>query len=238
MKPVEMMGVPIAPVTQQQLTNIIMEFMEGHQCRSIMTPNPEMVMAAQKHDGLMKALQSADLVLPDGIGLIMASKLKNMGLKERVTGIDTMDQILAYCYKRNKRVFLLGGKPGVADMAAKNIEKKYPGIQIVGTQHGYFNTDDSNEVLKEINESQPDVLFAGLGFPRQEVWIQNWREEMNCCIAMGIGGSLDVYAGVAKRAPLTFQKLGLEWFYRLIKEPWRIKRMMVLPRFLWDILWK
>ena len=238
MKPVEMMGVPITPVTRQQIPEIIANYLEGTQCRSIMTPNPEMVMAAQKHDGLMDALKSSDLVLPDGIGLIIASRMKRMGLKERVTGIDTMDQILYYCHQTEKRIFLLGSKPGVADQAAKNIENKYPGLQIAGTHHGYFENDDSEQILHMINQSQADVLFAGLGFPRQEIWILQHQGKLACKMAMGIGGSLDVYAGVAKRAPLVFQKVGLEWFYRLMREPWRIKRMMVLPRFLWNIIWK
>ncbi len=238
MKPVEIMGVPITPITRHQIPEIIADYLEETQCRSIMTPNPEMVMAAQKHDGLMDALKSSDLVLPDGIGLIIASKIKKMGLKERVTGIDTMDQILYYCHQTEKRVFLLGSKPGVAEQAATNIKEKYSGIQIAGTHHGYFDNDDSAHMIQMINQSHADVLFAGLGFPRQEIWIQQQRGELKCKIAMGIGGSLDVYAGVAKRAPLAFQKVGLEWFYRLMKEPWRIKRMTVLPQFLWKIIWK
>ncbi|SFI07549.1 N-acetylmannosaminyltransferase [Tindallia magadiensis] len=238
MKSVIIMGVPVSAVDHSQIPLIIDDFMNECQCNLIMTPNPEMVMEAQRNEGLMKALNASDLVLADGIGLVIASKIKRKGIKERVTGIDTMDQILSYCHLHEKKIFLLGGKPGTCEQAALNINQKYANIKIVGTHHGYFENSETEEMIKMINLSGADALFAGLGFPKQEIWISENQHRLNCKLAMGVGGSLDVYAGNVKRAPLIFQKIGLEWFYRLIKEPWRVKRMAVLPQFLWEVLWR
>lgn len=196
------------------------------------TPNPEIVMSAQKDKELFRILNNADLVLADGIGIIMASKLKGLQLKHRVTGVDTMDKLLQYCGENEKSFFILGGKPGIAEMACRNIKVKYKGIRAVGCHHGYFDEKDEKGIIDKINSSKPDVLFVCLGAPKQEKWINRNKDRLNCRLAMGVGGSVDIYAGVTKRAPEIFQKLSLEWFYRLIKEPRRLKRMLVLPKFL------
>lgn len=200
--------------------------------KEIYTPNPEIVMLAQKDKELFKILNNADLVLADGIGIIIASRLKGLQLKHRVTGVDTMDKLLQYCGENKKSFFMLGGKPGIAEMACGNIKVKYKGIKVAGHHHGYFDEKDEKEIIDKINSSEPGVLFVCLGAPKQEKWINRNKDRLNCRIAMGVGGSVDIYAGVAKRAPEAFQKLGLEWLYRLIKEPRRLKRMLVLPKFL------
>lgn len=216
----------------EALRKLITFLDEDFSLREVYTPNPEIVMLAQEDEELFKILSNADLVLADGIGLIIASKLKGLQLRHRVTGVDTMDKLLQYCGKNEKSFFIFGGKPGVAQIACENIKAKYKGIKVAGYHHGYFDEKDEIEIINKINNSKPDVLFVCLGAPKQEKWINKNKDKLNCALAMGVGGSVDVYAGVAKRAPKAFQKLGLEWLYRLLKEPWRIKRMVVIPKFL------
>lgn len=232
MKKVEVMRVPIHSLTMDEAFERAKGFLQEEGLKKIYTPNPEIVMLAQDNPMLMEALEAAELVVPDGIGLVVASKLKGLGIKERVAGIDLMDRILRYCGETEKSFFILGGKPEVTPIACKKIEAKYRGIKIAGFQHGYFTVADEEKIIEEINNSKPDVLFVCLGAPKQELWIDKNRHRLNCKIAMGVGGSVDIYAGVAKRAPGIYQKMGLEWFYRLAKEPWRFKRMLVLPKFL------
>lgn len=237
MKPVSIMDVPVHPVTNENIHEQLNEMMVGAGVQSIMTPNPEMVMLAQENKELMNALRASDLVIPDGIGLIIASKIRNIGLLERVTGIDTMAKVLQICHEQQKNIFLLGGKPGRAKNAIENILNQYPGITSAGYYHGYFSEEENDKILGMINQQHPEVVFVCLGSPRQEIWIHKNRDRLNCKIAMGAGGSVDVYAGEVKRAPDVYQKIGMEWLYRLIQEPSRIKRMSVLPLFLWKSLW-
>lgn len=237
MKPVIIMDVPVHPVMNINMHEQLDEMMAGPGVQSIMTPNPEMVMIAQKNKDLMYALRASDLVIPDGIGLIIASKIQNIGLRERVTGIDTMDKVLQICHEKQKSIFLLGGKPGRAERATENILNQYPGITSAGHYHGYFGEEENDKIIDMINQQRPEVVFVCLGSPRQEIWIHKNRYRLNCKIVMGAGGSVDVYAGEVKRAPEVYQKIGLEWLYRLIQEPTRIKRMSVLPLFLWKSLW-
>lgn len=228
------LGVEFDVVNEEEALQKLIGFLEeGSSLKKVYTPNPEIVMLAQDDPELYRILSEADLVLADGIGIIIASKIKGLKLRNRVTGVDTMDKLLDYCGKKGKSIFIFGSKPGVAELACKNIEKKYKGIKIAGFNHGYIKSEDEeNELIDRINMAKPDVLFVCLGAPKQEKWIDKNKDRLNCSLAMGLGGSVDVYAGVVKRAPVAFQKLGLEWFYRLVKEPWRFKRMLVLPKFL------
>ena len=205
---------------------------EDSPVKEVYTPNPEIVMLAQKDRELFDILNNADLVLADGIGLIIASRLKGLRLRHRVTGVDTMDKLLKYCAENRKSFFMFGGKPGIAETACENIREKYGDMEVSGYHHGYFDEKDETGIIDKINDSKPDILFVCLGAPKQEKWINKNKDKLNCKLAMGVGGSVDVYAGVAKRAPEAFRKLGLEWLYRLLKEPWRFKRMLVLPKFL------
>ncbi|HZJ76619.1 MAG TPA: WecB/TagA/CpsF family glycosyltransferase [Oscillospiraceae bacterium] len=217
---------------KKALDKLVRFLNEDSSMKEVYTPNPEIVMLAQEDGELFKILNNADLVLADGIGLIIASKLKGLRLKHRVTGVDTMDKLLQYCEKNQKSFFMFGGKPGIAELACRNIKAKYKNIKVAGCHHGYFDTKDETRIINKINNAKPDILFVCLGAPKQEKWINRNKDKLNCKLAMGVGGSVDVYAGVAKRAPVIFRKLGLEWFYRLLKEPWRFKRMLVLPKFL------
>ena len=238
MKKVNVMKVPIHSITMEEAYRTAISFFEEEGIKNIYTPNPEIVMLAQDNPTLMEALITADLVVPDGIGIIIASKIKNLGINQRVAGIDLMDKILQYCGENGKSFFILGGKPEITPLACKKIVDQYKGIKLAGYHHGYFSNDDDEKIVEEINSSSPDVLFVCLGAPKQELWINKNKHQLNCQIAMGVGGSVDIYAGTVKRAPVIYQKMGLEWFYRLAKEPWRFKRMLVLPKFLVHFIMK
>lgn len=229
---VPIMDVPIHNVTMEKATEVVVEFLNSDKPHTVFTPNPEIIMEAQKDHELMKCLKTASLVVPDGIGVVIASRLlKVQRLPERVGGFDLMQNVLNKIKGTNIRVYFLGSKPGVAQQAAKNMEKKYPGLQIVGTRDGYFRPEEEKELINEIKELEVDFLLVGLGAPRQEKWISQHIEELGVKVAAGVGGSLDVMAGVVKRAPEIYQKLNLEWFYRLITNPKRAKRMLNLPIF-------
>lgn len=235
-KKAEILGVPVNVLSKEEAVDEVINLLDEPDLSSIYTPNPEMIMLAQEDKEFLQILKDADLVLPDGIGLLIASKIKKLGLKERVTGIDTMNSLLEYCGKEEKTIYLLGGKPEVPDLACENIRKKFPGIKIGGFQHGYFTKADESKIIDEINNVNPDILFVCLGAPKQEKWIYEHKDTLGCKVAMGVGGSVDIYAGTAKRAPVIFQKTGMEWFYRLAKEPWRYKRMLSLPKFILKVL--
>ena len=234
---VRILGVKINKVNIDEAYNLFLNFMERDKLSMIFTPNTEIVMKAQEDQELKDILFDADLVIPDGIGLLYASKLHGLGLEERVTGIDLMDKILNYCNNTKRSIYIFGGKPEVAKEATDNILKKYPNIKIAGYSDGYYKDKEAElKIIDKINESKPDVLFVALGAPKQEKWIYNYRKILNTKVAMGVGGSVDVWAGRVKRAPELFRKIGMEWLYRLLKEPFRVVRMMALPKFLIKIL--
>jgi N-acetylglucosaminyldiphosphoundecaprenol N-acetyl-beta-D-mannosaminyltransferase len=195
----------------------------------VVTPNAEIAQNCFENDELKTAVKQADYVLPDGAGVVLASKICGSPLVGRAAGYDVSKELLKLLSQGEKRLYLLGAKPGVAQKAANNIKKEYPGIMIAGVHHGYFKAD--SEVLDEINAAEPDVLFVSLGSPRQELFMQHNRAIINAFM-LGIGGSIDVFAGEVKRAPNFFIKLNLEWFYRLLCQPSRIGRMMKLPAYI------
>lgn len=191
------------------------------------TPNPEFILAARKDPSFRQVLQNADLVLADGVGVIYSAKILGRHLKGRVPGIDFAQRLMSWLSAHGKRLFLFGAKPGVAELAAANLKSKYPGLIICGTHDGYFK--DDAPVVEAIREAAADVVFVCLGAPKQELWMSKNGPATGAHLMVGLGGSLDIFAGVAERAPSAFQKLGLEWLYRLVKEPKRIGRMAKLP---------
>ena len=227
---VNILDVPFDNVTRAEALARLLGFLEQDGCKLVCTPNPEMVMAAAGDAEFMRVLNSADLVVPDGIGVVLASRLIGQPLKERVAGCDLMFALLDSVKGTGKTVFFLGGKPGVAELAAENMREKYPGLGIIGFRDGYFNDETERELLNELTRLKPDVLLVGLGMGRQEKWIDRNRS-LPVRLAVGVGGSLDVMSGTVKRAPVIFQRLGLEWFYRLILQPSRVWRMLSLPVF-------
>ncbi len=244
MNRIKIFGVRVDNVDLNEANNRVEEFLKQESIKTIYTPNTEIVMACKEDEKLREIVNSGDLIIPDGIGLIHASNIKNKPLKERVTGFDLSIKILEIANREGYSLYLLGGKDGVAKEAGKNIEKNYPNINIVGYHHGYFkgshigDKDHPEEVaiIDEIVKKKPDIIFVGLGFPKQEIWIEENKDRLPSKVIIGNGGTMDILSGNTKRAPEIFQRLGLEWLYRLIKEPSRIKRQLVLPKFMLQVL--
>lgn len=184
----------------------------------------------------MDTINSADLVTPDGAGVVWASRILNRPVQERVTGIDLVQAVTERAQQEGWRMCLYGGKPGTAREAANNLQKKFPKLKIVGTYHGYQSSKELEEMYGHIADTNPDILLVALGAPLQEYWIRDNKETLGIPVMVGVGGSLDVLAGKAKRAPTWLQKAQLEWLYRLIKEPKRYKRMLALPKFMLMVL--
>lgn len=236
-KTVDVLGVSISNVTMNEARNKVKEFVKSDKFHSIYTPNPEIVMLAKNDPEFHQILEGADLVVPDGIGVVIASKIKKNPLPERVAGYDLVQNTMQDAVKEGYKYYFFGSKPGISEEAAVKMRETYPGIEIVGTRNGYFKPEDEAEIIADINASGANILLVALGAPKQEKWIEANKHLMpNVRVAIGVGGSLDVMSGNVKRAPKAFQKLGLEWFYRLLKEPTRFKRMLVLPEFLIKVI--
>ncbi|MDR1532792.1 MAG: WecB/TagA/CpsF family glycosyltransferase [Clostridiales bacterium] len=228
------LGVPVDNVTRNVALARLLKILSGDRHCVLLTPNPEMVMAAQSDEEFMKVFYAADLVVPDGIGIVLASRLNRVKIKERVAGCDLVQELLA-ALPCPASVYLLGGRPGVCEKAAANIESRYKNAKVCGFHHGYFDQREERQILIDIQNKMPDILLVGLGFPKQEKWIYDNRE-LPVKLSAAIGGTLDILAGTAARAPESFRRLGLEWFYRLLTQPSRIGRMFVLPVFALKVL--
>ncbi len=228
-------GVPIDNVTLDEALAVVKTFLDEGGPHAVYTPNAEIIQACIEQPVLREVVSGAELIIPDGAGVVLASRILGTPLKGKAPGIDLGERLVALSAESGCRIFFLGGKPQVAELAREKLLKKYPGAQIVGTHDGYFQKDgpENDEVIRLVNEATPDILFVCFGVPAQENWIASYRSRMpSVKVFAGLGGSLDGYAGVVKRAPSFFIKCNLEWFYRLIKEPRRIGRMMKLPKFI------
>lgn len=203
----------------------------------IVTMNAEIVFQAQDNRALRSIINQAELITPDGIGTVWGARFLGFSVPERVTGIDLMLRLCEQASVKGWKIYLLGAAPGVAEIAAQKLMDRYPGLQICGCQDGYFNTDRLPQMMADINKASPQLLFVALGAPKQEFWINEHRTELpSIPVYMGVGGSLDVIAGNKKRAPTIFIRLNLEWLYRLLSEPSRIKRQLTLPRYVWLVI--
>lgn len=231
MKKVNILGVKVDRIGINDSADLIFSFLSGDKCAKVFTPNSEIIMAGYNDKNFAKILNNADLLTADGIGVVKAAQILKHPVPERAAGYDIACKLLEKVAKSDYKLFLFGGKPGIADTAKEELEKKHPGIKIAGTRNGYFKPEETPEIVEEINNSGADLLFVCLGAPKQEYWIDENADKLKVKAALGIGGSLDVFAGVVERAPDFYCKHGLEWFYRLMKEPWRAKRMMSLPKF-------
>lgn len=231
---VDILGVLVDRADFQSALGTVKQYLDSDVAHAVYTPNPEIIMHAYRNKEYMDVLNRADMVVPDGIGVVYGSKIVGKPVKERVAGYDLSCSLLKYAGEKTKKVFLFGGKPGVAEMAAERMKEMYSGIEIAGTTHGYHKTYD--HVAAEIKNSGADIVLVCLGAPKQEFWIDKNKDATGAKILIGAGGSLDVFAGTVKRAPAFFRKLNLEWFYRLIKQPSRAGRMLDLPRFAIKVL--
>ena len=228
MSRIDVLGVGFDNLTMDEAVESALKLMEEHAARYVCTPNPEIVMAAKKDASLRSALEGADIVLADGVGVTKAASMLKTPLKSRVPGIDFAQNVISRLAGKGGSVYLFGAKPGVAEAAAAKLTDMYPGVVIAGTSDGYF-TDDK-PVIEKINASNPDLLMVCLGSPKQN-WMASNAGRLSCGLMAGLGGSLDVLAGNVQRAPEAWRKLGLEWLYRVIKEPKRIGRIAKLPLF-------
>ncbi len=229
---VEIVGIGINNITMNEGCDIIKDFLYSDSLNMIFTPNSEILHDAVRNKELEKMLNDAQLVIPDGIGVVIASKFYGEPLKERVAGIDLMRKLIELAHKENKNLYLLATTQEVIEEAGKKLKEQYEGLNIVCTRNGYFDEAEEEQIIEDINNKNTDILLVGLGSPKQERFIYKNRHKLNAKIAIGIGGSLDIVAGRLKRAPVFMQKAGLEWLYRLIKQPSRIKRIMKLPKFI------
>lgn len=241
---IKILGVRINNVDMDETMNKIDGFFDSDELNYIYTPNPEIVMRAGRDEEFKKIINSASLNLCDGIGLMIASKLKKKPLKSRVTGYDTSIKILELMNERHLSLFLLGAKPGIAEKAIERINHDYPNIVIAGYNNGYFNgshnghasCDEEESLIQKINDSKADAIFVGMGAGYQEKFIYYNKDKLKTKLAIANGGVIDVLAGNVKIAPAFIRKIGMEWLYRLVKEPKRFKRQLDIPKFLMKII--
>lgn len=233
----DILGIPVDKVTMPQAIERLKSFILEDGFHTIFTPNAEIMMEAHNDPKLEDALKKADMVIPDGAGVVLASRILGRKLPEKVPGFDLVKNSFTIEMDRKIRYFFLGGKPGVAANAAEKILSEYPGVEIAGVRDGYFKPENVEEIINEINEKDVDILLVALGAPKQEYWIYDHSKELKVRAAIGVGGSLDVFAGKVELAPAFFRNNGLEWLYRLYKEPWRYKRMLNLPKYICYVFW-
>lgn len=235
---ITILGVPIDRVTKDEAGNITEQLIKesNKSCKMIFAPNVEFIMTAQKDKEFFNLLKSSSLSTPDSIGVIIGAKLQHKSFKERIPGQSYFRKIIELSNEKGYSIYLLGGNPGIPEKAKENLKKEFPNVNIVGLHHGYFDEDEEKKIIEEINALKPNVLFVALGAPKQEKWIYNNRHKLQVDVAAGQGGTYDYEAGKIKRAPVFIQKIGMEWFWRLIREPSRIKRQLVLPIYLIKVL--
>jgi len=233
---IRILGVIIDNLCATSALQRIVTFSPSHSLR-ITTPNPQMLLDAQKDSSFKKILNSSDLSLPDGFGIILASRFLGTPLKGRISGIDFAEKLLELAEKNGLRVFLLGGKIDVAKNAATNLRKRFPSLNICGTHHGYFKSSYNETLVKIIHDRKTQILLVGLGSPKQEKWMAEYAKKIPTLqVCMGIGGSFDIWGGYLKRAPIWMQKCGCEWLFRCIQQPKRFRVLLQFPVFFKKLL--
>ncbi|MFY9173732.1 MAG: WecB/TagA/CpsF family glycosyltransferase [Peptococcia bacterium] len=233
---VSILGIPVAKMTMAEVLDWIRIMVEQGKSRHVVTANAEIIHKANREPEFFRMINKADLITADGSGVIWAAKLLGNPLPERVTGIDLVQQLFNLAEAKGWKLYFLGAAPEVVEKAVLATLSKHPLLQIAGYRDGYYSQEEIQDVVENIAQSKPDILLVGMGAPRQEIFIQEHLSQLNATIAIGVGGSFDVLAGKVNRAPKWMQKAGLEWLYRLSKEPKRFWRMTALPRFVIKIL--
>jgi N-acetylglucosaminyldiphosphoundecaprenol N-acetyl-beta-D-mannosaminyltransferase len=233
---VNILGVRVARMGMSEVLEWIRIMIDQGKPRHIVTANAEIIYKAYREQDFNRLIANADLVTADGSGVVWASKTLGQPVPERVTGIDLIYKLFACAEVKGWRIYLLGAKSLVVEKAVLNTLGKYPKLHICGYQHGYYYQEEEEKLVSNIAKEKPDILLVALGAPKQEQFIQRYIKELNVPISIGVGGSFDVLAGVAQRAPEVMQKYGLEWLYRLYKDPKRYKRMLALPKFVLAVL--
>ena len=235
---IKILGVEIDNVNTEEAVLRTKKLIETSQksCKLIVAPNTEFIMKAQEDEEFFNVLKTAELATPDSVGVMLGGKLQKRKFKARIPGQMYFRSVLEYGAQNSWSFYLLGGRGDIPKLAKENVEKLFPGVNIVGYHEGYFETDSEEKVIEEINTLQPNVLFVAMGAPIQEKWIYKNKDRLKVDVATGQGGTFDYEAGNIKRAPRFIQKLGIEWLWRLILQPSRIKRMMVLPKYVLKLL--
>lgn len=229
-------GIPFYSSTMKDFVHTeIKNRIDAEEKTFIVTANPEIVEYARTHQDYRDIILKADYITPDGVGIIIASKILNKPLKERITGYDMMLEFFKMETKRPLRVYMLGAEADVIKICAEKLKADYPNVELVGYHHGFFDIND-HSFAEEISDLEPDLILLGMGFPRQENWINNHHDKFKKGLFIGIGGSFDAFSGKVPRAPEFWIKMNLEWLYRLLKQPSRWRRMLVLPLFLLRIV--
>jgi N-acetylglucosaminyldiphosphoundecaprenol N-acetyl-beta-D-mannosaminyltransferase len=233
---IEILGVPVDCVDMQQSLEAVDAMIQGNSPKTVIAVNPEKIIKARHDPGLLGLLKNAGLLIPDGIGAVVAAKILYGKSISRVPGSELMPEICKRSLSNGYKLFLLGAAPYVNEKAVAVLKEKYKGINIVGSQHGYYSEDELPGLIERINNSKADVLFIALGSPRQELWMEEYLPQLNVKVCQGVGGTFDVIAGKVTRAPLLFRKLNLEWLYRLLAQPKRLLRQTALPKFAYLVL--
>lgn len=232
----EIFGCRVDRVAMAEVISRCHAFLQQGGPHYVVTADTSGIVIAQDDPEHKRIMNEADLVTPDSIGVVWASRRFGKPVPERVPGVDTMEALCKLAAEEGYRVFLLGAAPGVAELAAKNLQARFPGLTIAGTRNGYFAPTDEPDIIAEIRSARPDILFVAFGIPKQEKWISAHLQETGVKLAMGVGGSFDAFAGIVKRAPRIVQRLHLEWLWRTLANPKKIRKAATLPRFAMMVL--
>ncbi len=233
---VPIFGIPFSKLNMKDTVSYLTEAVHSGRPHQVITANPIMVMTALNDPQYKEMMQSAELIVPDGTGIVWAAGVGGDPVAERVTGFDMLHELFKVGESYRWKFYLLGTTPEVIQEAAQRLQMQYPAAVIAGYRDGFFGPEQDDEVIEDIRKAAPDILFVARGADTQEPWIARYKERLGVPVIMGVGGSFDIISGKLKRAPKVFQKLRLEWFYRLLREPTRFKRMLVLPKFAMKVL--
>ena len=225
----EILGVRVHRLNMGAAVAAIMRMLTGEGHHQVVTLNAAMLFRAVRDEEFRQLVNSASLVTPDGMGVLLVGRILGVSFPAKVSGVDLADRLCALSANLGVPVFLLGAGPGVVERVAENLSRSYPGLQIAGVRHGYYHPHEEPEVVQAIKQAGARLLLVGLGSPRQEVWIASHLVDSGAAVGMGVGGSFDVYAGLVRLAPEWVRRAGLEWAYRLVREPWRWRVAMKLP---------
>lgn len=233
---VDILGVPVARATLEEAVEHLLAVMDGDRPYLVFTPNPEMVDACLRRPEFAAELKSADLLVADGVGILWASWVLSDPLPGTVPGVDLLEELLRRCSQARRRVFLLGTTREAAGEAARAARSQFSGIRMVGVHHGFFSRGEEEDVVKKLSDTRPHLVVCGMGVPREQRFLTRHRRALPPAVYLGVGGALDVLAGRVRRAPPWMRRLGLEWLYRLVRNPARYRRQLALPRFVMAVL--
>jgi N-acetylglucosaminyldiphosphoundecaprenol N-acetyl-beta-D-mannosaminyltransferase len=238
MKPkrIEILGVPADCIDMNATLALVDEMISGDGLHTIIAVNPEKIMKCQEDEKILSVIRKSSLLIPDGIGVVFAARLLGLCRMQRVPGSELMPALCARAAQKGYKIFLFGASPQVNACAVEKLLATYPGLDIVGHQHGYVAEDEMPALVERINASGAQILFIALGSPKQELWMDTHRDALKVKICQGVGGTFDVLCGTVKRAPAAFRRVHLEWLYRLLSQPRRLLRQSALPRFSWRVL--